>query len=401
MNTVAFIESNTTGTGERIIQMALDSGNTVQFFTCKPDKYAFLNKFELNPAFQLVCCDTSCFEILRCFLHVAHNLMLVMSSSEIYVEISARLAEHFGLFGPPPEAVRLCRDKYALGKKLKSRGVEYPNTESYPDWYALQSEKIFPVVLKPRSGTGSQQVFLAFNTTEIEEKLESFGEVNPHDFLVQEYVSGPEYSAEVLCLNGEIQVMAIVAKYLGEEPYFLEVGHHCPAQVNDNVKQIMEREVIKLIKSVGFDNGFCHVEFRLTGAEQVVVIEINPRMAGGMIPLALNYIMDTDLIALTYQLFSRDIVSMPNFKKATGKQAGIRFLVANHNGKFKALHGLEAVENLDGVQSCGYMAKLGDDITLSGSYKDRLAYVIVGADSESECMLVLNNAMNKLSAEVV
>ena len=88
----------------------------------------------------------------------------------------------------------------------------------------------FPLVLKPRELAGSVGVIKAPNV----------GRMTPENmFLVEEYILAQnEISAEVFNQGDFHRVLAVTDKYLGEEPYLLEVGHSVPSVHTDNARLI-------------------------------------------------------------------------------------------------------------------------------------------------------------------
>lgn len=82
----------------------------------------------------------------------------VMSTSEYFIEMAARVAARLLLVGPDAEAVRTCRHKGRFVRALERAGVNVAGTfevASLPGLEQLAPRLCFPVVVKPVSGSGS------------------------------------------------------------------------------------------------------------------------------------------------------------------------------------------------------------------------------------------------------
>jgi biotin carboxylase len=91
-------------------------------------------------------------------------------------------------------------------------------------------------------------------------------------------------SVETVALAaGDVRVIGITAKHLSPPPLFVEIGHDFPAALDQNESATVHKTALSALAAVGFDFGPAHTEIRLT-QEGPVVVEINPWLAGGMIP---------------------------------------------------------------------------------------------------------------------
>ena len=113
---------------------------------------------------------------------------------------------------------------------------------------------------------------------------------------MQEYIQGEEYSVESLSMVDEISVIGVTKKYLGDLPYFLETGHDFPAMLPAPLYSRIVKHVSMALKAVGFSWGAAHIELRVRDGIPYI-IEINPRLAGGMIPKLVQEARGIDLMA--------------------------------------------------------------------------------------------------------
>ena len=379
--TVAFIESNTTGTGRILAEKTLARGHRVCFLSHNPDRYPYVRELMLHP--RVV--DTSDPEAVCQALAREPDLVAVLSTSEYYLEVAARAAQALGLPGADPEAIATCRDKARLHTTLEAAGIAVPRThrvttagEARAAWADHGGG---PVVVKPVSGSGSLEVRLHRQRATYDEHVASLLSRTENErglrvepvVLVQELIEGAELSVEMLGSAGRVGLLGITAKHLGPEPHFLEVGHDFPAALEKNLALRIEATTRAALAATGMDFGPTHTELRVRDGEPVV-IEINPRLAGGMIPVLIDLATDADVLEGVLDVF----LGRPSGDDLVAhRSASIAFVVPGSSGR---LESIEAPADLArGVHEVFLKAGLGDPVFDEGSFRDRIGHVIATA----------------------
>lgn len=105
-------------------------------------------------------------------------------------ELSASLSLH--VVSSPPETFELCSDKYRSMLHLRSRGLAVPDTSLAEEDGMVNdflSKNPFPVLVKPRFGASSMDVFLVRDARQLGALRQAFA----RDYLIlQEYLPGTE-----------------------------------------------------------------------------------------------------------------------------------------------------------------------------------------------------------------
>jgi biotin carboxylase len=172
----------------------------------------------------------------------------------------------------------------------------------------------FPVVLKPTAMMGSRGVVkaesfadlarcwhLPFDADEdmrIGDELWSMAELFdiPQVALAEEYIAGPEFSAEGVVVDGVYHLVGITGKTSGDAPYFDEIGHVFPAPDLPASAQPRIRAVLEAAhRALGLGNGVTHTEFRVDD-EGVCLMELNARIPGGHITELVELVTGIDLV---------------------------------------------------------------------------------------------------------
>jgi biotin carboxylase len=255
--------------------------------------------------------------------------------------------------------------------------------------------------VKPTEGSGSVGVKLCCNPEEaaaqmrllLEKKYNERGLPLPQEVLIEHYLDGPEYSVEVFGL----QAVGVTRKHLSVEPYFVEVGHDFPATLTSQARCAIQEAATRALSAVGLSWGPAHVELRLTSAGPVVV-EINPRLAGGFIPELVRLSTGIDLIEATV---SAAISQVSDVHATSSKHASIRFLMPRATGVLGEIRGFEEAASLEGVADLALYRKAGDPLTAHGDFRDRLGHVISCHDSAERAIQVAQQALGMLVAENV
>ncbi len=172
----------------------------------------------------------------------------------------------------PLETVRICDDKLKTISKLK--GI-VPVPVVYDNVQGIR-EEAFPVLLKPRVGRGSRNVFEINNQKEllaIREYLDSVG-VKRDQQIIQEYLPGEEYTIDALFdFNGKM-VVAVPRKRIVTKGGISAIGK---TEKNEKVIEFIE----KISKNLVF-HGPINIQFKEDKSGELKLLEINPRFSGGL-----------------------------------------------------------------------------------------------------------------------
>ncbi|WP_431017847.1 lyase family protein [Burkholderia gladioli] len=405
MKTFVFIESNTTGTGRLCLRQALLRGYHVVFVTARPQLYPFLRELLIEPLVVDTADVARIVDALGAFPQIAG----VFSTSEYFIETAATVAAHFGLAGASPEAIRTCRDKARLAACLQRAGVGAAHTEVVPDLSALRDLALglsYPRVLKPSFGSGSVGVRLVRNEAELLEhgaqilaaRSNERGLAVVPQLLVQAFVEGAEFSVEVVGLGAGrgYRVLGVTGKHLGELPFFVESGHDFPAPIPAAQRDALVAETLRALDATGHRFGPAHVECRIAEG-RVVIIEINPRLAGGMIPQAIEAATGIDVLGAMVDLHAG--VS-PDLAPRRDGQAAIRFVLPGRRGTIRALSFAQAPREAGVRMQFMALRQPGQRVELDGDFRDRVALVLASAADRETLARALDGIEARVKLEL-
>jgi cysteine synthase A len=380
-----FVESNTTGTGQIAVQRLLSAGNAVTFMTRSRAKYTFLGDglaglrirdVETNDAGRVVAALRE--------TQARMDVDAVLTFSDFYVDIVAEAAARCGLRGLDPCASRTCRDKYLTRCALRAAGLLTPRF-----WLVCSSREArrvagrvrYPCVVKPPTDSSSHGVRMVASPEELLDHyrvIRGWGEnvrgqrLDGH-VLVESLVEGPEYSVETLSrADGSVQVVGVTDKHLSDPPHFVELGHDFPSGADESIRRALEEATLRALAAVRFDFGPAHTELRWTAAGPVV-IEINGRLAGGMIPELVRYATGIDLLGAWFDLLlGRPAPLTPSHAHV----ASIRFLTAAYGGRLADVTGIAEAYALGTIREVMVTGRVGARVRPAEDAYDRLGFVI-------------------------
>ncbi|MER8779362.1 lyase family protein [Mesorhizobium sp. M0977] len=375
-----FVESNTTGTGELLIKRARVLGFEPYLATRNPARYSFLK----DTFAHVIEAETRSPDELVGVATKLGRLAGIYSSSEYFVEAASNAATAIGLPTANPEAIATCRNKWKQAAELRRQSIAIPETRlatSVRDVENILAQATLPVVVKPVSGSGSSGVRLCDSAAAAIKAFESargalldqVGLPSP-DILIQQYIEGKEYSAEIIAYDGTLHCLGILAKHKGPAPCFVEVGHDFPAPLPEPSLQELTSFAAGAVSALGLEFGPAHVEFVITESGPVI-IEVNPRLAGGMIPVMLSHALGTSILDMVIRLYAGEGFTPP---RASARAGAIRFRLAHKSGKLKRL-GFSRNPNPT-VPEAGLLKSEGQEVQINGDFRDRVAYAVGVAD---------------------
>ena len=247
--------------------------------------------------------------------------------------LAARLREALGLPGMTVEQTIPFRDKSAMKKVLDDAGIRTPRhaRARSADEIRDAAQKIgFPVCVKPIAGAGSADTYRVDDAEQLEEIIPLVRHV--HELSVEEFIEGEEYTYDTICSGGRI--------------HYYNVSWYRPRPLIARTEQWISPQTISLrdmddpkiqtgiqmgeqvLKALGFQAGFTHMEWFLKDDGEAVFGEIGGRPPGARSVDIMNYANDIDVFtgwaeAVCHGTFSQNIERKYNaaviFKRAQGE----------------------------------------------------------------------------------
>jgi biotin carboxylase len=330
------------------------------------------------------------------FLHRHDPFTVVAAWSEIDQEKGAAIGAHLGIVAPDRETIRLVTDKAAMRDRLALLGVDDTRIRTVRTIEEAREAAAFvgvPCVLKPAAASGSRGVSILRDLADLEAAWAWARAAEPDSpLLLEEFLSGTEYSVEAISEAGVHRVVTVTGKY-SDSAHRVEEGHVVPALIPAAQAADIASFVQRTLSALGVADGVTHTEIidTLRGPR---VVETHLRPAGGWIPLLVQDALGVDLLGLLAArtvdqsvLERLDRPGQPNGTEENDQRcAAIWFIQpdADSEGELLSLFGVDHARQTPGVVEVQVLRRPGDRIGTGRSSGTRLAMVrAVGPDQDS------------------
>ncbi|RSM72437.1 ATP-binding protein [Amycolatopsis sp. WAC 01375] len=333
-------------------------------------------------------------------LHATTPVLGVVSWDEALIVAAAHVADELGVPGPGISAIEGCRDKWFSRRTLTAAGVAQPDFGFVhdEDQAVRVAERIgFPVVVKPRGGGASIGVSLAEDAGAVRKAFHTAEDASfdgspayMGGALVEEYLSGPEISVDGAVVDGEYTPMFVARKTVGMHPYFEELGHLVSSADELLADPALCSTLARAHSAIDFRYGITHTELKLTERGPVIV-EINGRLGGDLIPLLAKFATGVDPGAAAVDVALGMRPHLPH--EAEPRWVGVRFGYPKQDCVVESVSVPGSLRD-NGILAADALVEPGARLRLPpAAFISRHAYVIcAGADPE-DCEAVLDKAM--------
>ncbi|MCC6151842.1 MAG: methyltransferase domain-containing protein [Planctomycetes bacterium] len=262
--------------------------------------------------------------------------------------------------GAGPACLGLCYNKNLVRAVADSLDIPVP-LETYfdPDDTAATLPSSFPALCKPNFGDASVGITkdaVVHNPDELVAYLKKLRDEFPgRPVLIQEYLTGPEYSVTIVGNPGmKCRVLPILevdysqlpkglppilgyeSKWLPDSPYWTHIKHH-QAKLEEDQKRRMGDYSMHLFERLGCQD-YARFDYRADAHGTIKLLEANPN-CGWCWDGKMNYMAGfagmryADLLREILEAAQTRIASERNLRKVTGKAQGMTGKPQNGNGK--------------------------------------------------------------------
>jgi cysteine synthase A len=407
---ILFVEASTTGAGARANELANARGLYVVLLTRDSGQYG---QEILFPANEIIVCETNdAAEVLDAAIHCGQRFRIVAitTTADMYVPQAAMAARRFKLPGLSYAAARRVRNKRRMRMALAKCVPEYslPFVLARSRDQAISGANLigYPLVIKPQEENDGVGVRLVHDRrqlendlgTELEWSRNSADQIVPAGILLEAYCDAPEFSVETIQNpGGRRQIMGVTFKETigGERNHFVEICHSFPYRGREATLAAAATE--RVLSALKIDHGAVHTECRVSG-EDVRIMEINPRLAGGKIGSHLIE-MATGCSAVSAVLDAALGKNTPWCPVHDGG-AAIHFVFAQSPGIFRGIGNPAELLAMHGIAAVSPIAKPGARVGLPCSNRDRVAEILSTGPTASEAYANARAAFERVELSI-
>lgn len=316
-----------------------------------------------------------------------------LTSSESALEIAEQITRRFNIEYQSCSDQNLLRDKYSMRSVLAASGL---NNVAYTLLHDdVQMRKFLAeqgdIVLKPRNGVASQNVFRVTTKDTSSHKI-----LAEYPLLAERYIEGQEYSVEAFSYAGEHKIIGVTEKTVDPDS-FIEKRHIFPALLEQQDRELIHATIQQFLDTTGVKNGPSHTELKIDNGK-AFIIEGHNRAAGDAISSLVEMVTGFNV----YQ----QLVAWASLKERTfgdnityNRVAMIDFIFADE-GVVTRISGVQSSLALAGVIEVKLYYSVGDRIAATTSSYSRFGHIIIHAADHEECERVLEKVQSRLKISI-
>ena len=319
------------------------------------------------------------------------------------VVAAATIARVLGLRHNSTESAAAAEDKHQMRQLFLQAGVASPPftlCRLDEDRADLAARVDYPCVVKPLSLAASQGVMRADDPQQFVarvDRLEAIlacqdGDV-AGEFLVEQFVEGPEVALEGILTDGALRVLALFDKPDPlDGPFFEETIYLTPSGLADDLQESIAASVQQAAGALGLTEGPVHAELRLA-ADGPVVLEVHGRSIGGLCSRLLKFGSGLSLEELIIRHAIDQEMELPDRQS---QAAGVMMIPIPAAGRLEEVRGLEDARAIAGIDDVTITAHLGQQLVPLPEGSQYLGFLFARADQPGAVEGALREAHRRL-----
>jgi biotin carboxylase len=215
----------------------------------------------------------------------------------------------------------------------RARGTPWLKVSTTP-WHS-RAKVGFPVVVKPPAGAGAISTFRCDDDKSLLEAIAKSAPTPGNAALVEEFITGDEYSLETISINGRAVWHSLTHYY----PTPLEVVRNpwiqwcvvSPREVDDARYDDIREAGSRALEVLGMDTGLSHMEWFRRRDGTIAISEVAARPPGAQITTLNSRAHDIDFVRAW-----AEVMVFGTFERPVRKYAvGVAFLRGQGSGRIR------------------------------------------------------------------
>ena len=359
-----------------------------------------------------------------------HFDAVTIKTSEWLTPLVALLAKQYGCKGNDPLVAFTCRSKFHMRQKLAKGKVPVPKftlCRNYDELLQATKEIGLPCVAKPVGGNASYGTFLVRDKTDLDslrskyesaiaylrkkaisedvfafrdEEMKLMG-VSENvdmvsDYLVEEYMEGPEISVDALVQDGKATILCIEDQIRMQPPYMLQTAARIPYQCPRSRKTEIYELVCHTIAAMGITDSATHTEiiFTSTGPK---IVEIGCRIGGDNIHDAVFHITGYNLMFESIMIaLGEPREYKPNVRCHTFTQ----YVLPEREGCIRSITIPAELFKSPDIIEIEFPVEIGAQVALPPKSFDFLGYISAKGKTQEEAEKTAQEALNNIAIAI-
>lgn len=320
--------------------------------------------------------------------------------SEVSMAVMGKINDVLKLSGITEDQAIRATNKHLMRESFERYNAPSPKsiltTSAEEAWRFFLHEFAADAILKPSRNSGSRGISRVTKNTSKEEFQKLYetahNESRDNSVLLEQFISGPEFSVEIIVWDNQIHVIQVTDKKTTEAPYFVELGHSQPSSYSDDILNKIKTAAVLGVQALEVNNCACHAEIKYEN-DKAYIIEIGARLGGDFISTELTHLSTgIDMVAAAINCA---LGIPPNLEPIEeSKAACIRYFCPSP-GKLTEIKHLDCLL-IPEVYSYEIYCKPGDIISEVRSSLNRSGHIIVTGENIEDATKLCDSLINSI-----
>ena len=321
--------------------------------------------------------------------------------TELTISAIGYIHDLSGLPGISLVTARLSTNKFLARKRFIEKRVptaRFKQVKTLDDVLSAAKEIGLPVYVKAPDSSESRGITIVTEPGEIDSAFrEAMNISRKKSVLIEEKLSGVEFGAQVIVIDGKITHCLCHNNMVSPPPEALSVGHSLPFLLAEEVRYEACKVCTAAVDALKIENAVCTADLILT-PDGVRILELGARIgdAGRAEIVELHHGINLYDVALSFAFGEH-----PEIPSSPGPAAAYRIIRAPCSGKLVSLFIPPEVLELEGVVEVSFDYPEGVDVSKSNTAADRIGHVLVTAGDAAAAEELAERVIEKLDIEVM
>ena len=198
--------------------------------------------------------------------------------------VQARISSQIGGVGPRPSTVRYCLDKVHFRSVIEKCAIPLRKQVGFTSIFDVDLDAVrsigFPLIVKPRCGSGSKGVRLVDSEYEFQRMYTMLARDHHElDWIIEEYVEGNSLGVDAIIESGHVVWLCLRDKVMSPPPYRVEIEYRTPS-IYQSLFETIKKYINSICVALEIDNSVVHADIVVDNCGLPHIIEMSPRPSG-------------------------------------------------------------------------------------------------------------------------
>jgi biotin carboxylase len=287
----------------------------------------------------------------------------VFSNSDFLQAPAALAATYFGLPAKDWRAATRAKNKALMRRHLAAVDPVFS-----ADARRVPADAPYPLVVKPREGVASEDVFLVRDAAELAARVGEISARRDDPLVAEEYLPGHLHTLETLGDGRELRVLGSFRTTLSPPPFFVEERLEWTEPPPETP------QVLRQLEELGIGFGACHTEF-VVHEGRARIIEVNYRLIGDHCDFLLADLLGIPLFEQILKVHLGEPLPRLRVPRPRPTHAIAEPVIADRSGTLTSAPGPLRLD--DGPVRLSYRPQraVGDSVSITRTNRDYLGTV--------------------------